>query len=349
MPRSIETLPGNSPGGFGIPDHIPTAGFVREGTDLGGKLAVSAGERFPSAFGAFRNGIARTARFNGKPQPFSADRLNMFMLSGIHHTTVFGSRRTEMSNAEIVAESHRSGTRPVRMSRTAVFGHFATACPIGRRQTACGPDKIGHRSLKAANRNSQPPYLPDTTKSKSRTYEKESVSDRLSDRFTFVGAYRRHAVRATDRQTGCILLSARSALRARGGHRLRTVGRQGPVVEHMGQAADRRVRLARSPRHTQACRMALRRRSRLRLARLVEQCHLRPLQAVDRRQAGRDRRRDRHSVRRIPQDVGGGPPPPQNQYFHRRDRRARGRRGRSSQKKPTKYGRCMPAIPAIGR
>ena len=70
MPRSIETLPGNSPGGFGIPDHIPTAGFVREGTDLGGKFVVSAEERFPSAFGAFRNGIARTARFNGKPQPF---------------------------------------------------------------------------------------------------------------------------------------------------------------------------------------------------------------------------------------------------------------------------------------
>lgn len=70
MPRSIETLPGNSPGGFGIPDHIPTAGFVREGTDLGVKFVVSAEERFPSAFGAFRNGIARTARFNGKPQPF---------------------------------------------------------------------------------------------------------------------------------------------------------------------------------------------------------------------------------------------------------------------------------------
>lgn len=258
----------------------------------------------------------------------------MLMLSGIHHSTVFGSPGTEMSNAEIVAKSHRSGTRPVRMSWTAVLGHFATALSDGKRQTACGPDKIGHRSRKPQIGTASPsPISPDTTKSKSRTYEKESVSDRLSDRFTFVGAYRRHAVRATDRQTGCILLSARSALRARGGHRLRTVGRQGPVVEHMGQAADRRVRLARSPRHTQACRMALRRRSRLRLARLVEQCHLRPLQAVDRRQAGRDRRRDRHSVRRIPQDVGGGPPPPQNQYFHRRDRCARGRRGRSSPEK----------------
>ena len=70
MPRSIETLPGNSPGGIGIPDHIPTAGFVREGTDLGGKFVDSAAVTSASAFGAFRNGIARTARFNGKPQPF---------------------------------------------------------------------------------------------------------------------------------------------------------------------------------------------------------------------------------------------------------------------------------------
>lgn len=70
------------------------------------------------------------------------------MLSGIHHSTVFGSPGTEMSNAEIVAKSHRSGTRPVRMSRTTVFGHFATALSDGKRQTACGPDKIGHRSRK---------------------------------------------------------------------------------------------------------------------------------------------------------------------------------------------------------
>ena len=146
----------------------------------------------------------------------SADRLNMLMLSGIHHSTVFGSPGTEMSNAEIVAKSHRSGTRPVRMSWTAVLGHFATALSDGKRQTACGPDKIGHRSRKPQIGTASPsPISPDTTKSKSRTYEKESVSDRLSDRFTFVGAYRRHAVRATDRQTGCILLSARSALRRR--------------------------------------------------------------------------------------------------------------------------------------